>query len=90
MLSDVDVGSGTQTAFRWFSSFFWPKWSMLTVDVLKLKHLATTRSGPAMTERDVVSQKHLQQQDIQWGQDGNMNLEFRHHFGRDVDDNHWR
>lgn len=28
---------------------------MLTLDVLKLKHLPTTRSGPAMTERDIVS-----------------------------------
>lgn len=32
---------------------------MLTLDVLKLKHLATIRSGPAMTERDIVSQNPI-------------------------------
>lgn len=29
---------------------------MLTVDELKLKYLATTESGPAMTETDIVSE----------------------------------
>lgn len=32
---------------------------MFMLDVLKLKYLATTRSGPAMTERDIVSQNTL-------------------------------
>lgn len=38
---------------------------MLTVDVLKLETLGDDQEGPAMTERDVVSQKRSQQQDIQ-------------------------
>lgn len=34
---------------------------MLTLDVLKRKHLATTRSGPAMTESHIVGQKHIRE-----------------------------
>lgn len=35
---------------------------MLTLDVLKRKQLATTRSGPAMTESQIVGQNTLEQE----------------------------